>query len=68
MWPKSPKGGVSKMNKYEIMFIVRPDMEETEIKKVAKFVHEQNVRLSRQVAISVKVLQVEISCHRRFCW
>ncbi|MCM1323717.1 MAG: hypothetical protein NC218_06110 [Acetobacter sp.] len=32
----------------------------TEIKKVAKFVHEQNIRLSRQVAISVKVLQVEI--------
>ncbi len=32
----------------------------TEIKKVAKFVHEQNVRLSRQVAISVKVLQVEV--------
>ena len=31
-----------------------------EIKKVAKFVHEQNVRLSRQVAISVKVLQVEV--------
>ncbi len=32
----------------------------TEIKKVAKFVNEQNVRLSRQVAISVKVLQVEV--------
>lgn len=32
----------------------------TEIKKVAKFVHEQNVRLARQVAISVKVLQVEV--------
>lgn len=32
----------------------------TEIKKVAKFVHEQNIRLSRQVAISVKVLQVEV--------
>lgn len=32
----------------------------TEIKKVAKYVHEQNIRLSRQVAISVKVLQVEI--------
>lgn len=31
-----------------------------EIKKVAKFVHEQNIRLSRQVAISVKVLQVEV--------
>lgn len=32
----------------------------TEIKKVAKFVHEQNIRLARQVAISVKVLQVEV--------
>lgn len=32
----------------------------TEIKKVAKFVHEQNIRLARQVAISVKVLQVEL--------
>ena len=33
----------------------------TDIKKVAKFVNEQNVRLSRQVAISVKVLQVTLS-------
>lgn len=33
----------------------------TDIRKVAKFVNEQNVRLSRQVAISVKVLQVTIS-------
>ena len=33
----------------------------TDIKKVAKFVNEQNARLSRQVAISVKVLQVSIS-------
>ena len=32
----------------------------TEIKKVAKFINEQNNRLARQVAISVKVLQVEI--------
>ena len=31
-----------------------------DIKKVAKFINEQNVRLSRQVAISVKVLQVNI--------
>ena len=38
----------------------------TEIKKVAKFVHEQNVRLSRQVAISVKVLQVEVNESRGF--
>lgn len=32
-----------------------------DIRKVAKFVNEQNIRLSRQVAISVKVLQVTIS-------
>lgn len=32
-----------------------------DIRKVAKFVNEQNVRLSRQVAISVKVLQVTIN-------
>lgn len=32
-----------------------------EIKKVAKYVNEQNARLSRQVAISVKVLQVSVS-------
>lgn len=33
----------------------------TDIKKVAKYVNEQNRRLSRQVAISVKVLQVSIT-------
>lgn len=33
----------------------------TDIRKVAKFVNEQNARLSRQVAISVKVLQVNVS-------
>ena len=38
----------------------------TEIKKVAKYVHEQNIRLSRQVAISVKVLEVEIDENRGF--
>ena len=32
-----------------------------DIKKVAKFINEQNARLSRQVAISVKVLQVNVS-------
>lgn len=32
-----------------------------DIRKVAKFINEQNGRLSRQVAISVKVLQVTIS-------
>ena len=33
----------------------------TDIRKVAKFVNEQNIRMSRQVAISVKVLQVNVS-------
>lgn len=31
-----------------------------DIQKIAKYINEQNVRLSRQVAISVKVLQVSI--------
>ena len=31
-----------------------------DIKKVAKYINEQNARLSRQVAISVKVLQVSV--------
>ncbi len=31
-----------------------------DIKKIAKFINEQNARLSRQVAISIKVLQVSI--------
>ena len=32
-----------------------------EVKRIAKFINEQNARLSRQVAISVKVLQVTVS-------
>lgn len=32
-----------------------------DIKKVAKYINEQNIRLSRQVAISVKILQVSIT-------
>ena len=38
----------------------------TEIKKVAKYVNEQNIRLARQVAISVKVLQVNVTENRGF--
>lgn len=38
----------------------------TEIKKVAKYVHEQNIRLARQVAISIKVLEVEVDDTRGF--
>ena len=33
----------------------------TDIKKVSKFVNEQNARLSRQVAITVKVLQLTLT-------
>ncbi len=33
----------------------------TDIKKVGQYINEQNVRLSRQVAISVKVLQVSVA-------
>lgn len=32
-----------------------------DIKKVAKFINEQNIRFSRQVAISVKILQVTVT-------
>ncbi len=32
-----------------------------DIRKVAKYINEQNARLSRQVAISVKILQVSVS-------
>ena len=32
-WPSSPKGGV-KMNKYELIFIVKPDLEESQINGV----------------------------------
>ena len=33
----------------------------TDIKRIAKYINEQNARISKQVAISVKVLQVNIS-------
>ncbi len=33
----------------------------SDIKKVAKYVNEQNMRLSRQVAVSVKILQVSLT-------
>ncbi len=38
----------------------------TDIRKVAKFVNEQNARLAKQVAISVKVLQVNVSDNDTF--
>ena len=38
----------------------------TDIRKVAKYINEQNARLSRQVAISVKVLQVNITDNDTF--
>lgn len=37
-----------------------------DIKKVAKYVNEQNVRLGRQVAISVKVFQVNMTDGEKF--
>lgn len=33
----------------------------TDIKRVAKYINEQNARLSRQVAISVKIMQVSLT-------
>lgn len=33
----------------------------TDIRRVAKFVNEQNIRVSKQIAISVKVIQLNIS-------
>lgn len=38
----------------------------TDIKKVSKYINEQNARLSRQVAISVKVLQVSVTDTDRY--
>ncbi len=33
----------------------------TDIKRVAKYINEQNARLSRQVAISVKIMQISVT-------
>lgn len=53
------------MNKYEIMFIVRPDMEEVEIKKVAaemnKVLTDKNVKFLEEKAMGQKELAYEIN-------
>ena len=53
------------MNKYEIMFIVRPDMEETEIKKVAtemkKVLTDKKVNFLEEKAMGQKELAYEIN-------
>lgn len=50
--------GDSKLSIDSVNGIISLTATPAEIKKVAKFVNEQNARLSRQVAISVKVLQL----------
>ena len=52
------------MNKYEIMFIVRPDMEEAEIKKTAeeakKVLTEKNATIIEEKAMGQRELAYEI--------
>ena len=52
------------MNKYEIMFIVRPDMEETEIKKTAesmkKVLTEKNAKILEEKSMGQRELAYEI--------
>lgn len=53
------------MNKYEIMFIVRPDMEEAEIKKTAedmkKVLTDENSTIIEEKAMGQKELAYEIN-------
>ena len=53
------------MNKYEIMFIVRPDMEEAEIKKTAeeskKVLTEKNATIVEEKAMGQRELAYEIN-------
>ena len=52
------------MNKYEIMFIVRPDMEEAEIRKTAesmkKVLTDANAKVLEEKAMGQKELAYEI--------
>lgn len=52
------------MNKYEIMFIVRPDMEEAEIKKTAetmkKVLTDKNAKILEEKAMGQRELAYEI--------
>ena len=53
------------MNKYEIMFIVRPDMEEAEIKKTAdamkKVLTDEKAKISSEKAMGQRELAYEIN-------
>lgn len=53
------------MNKYEIMFIVKPDMEEAEIKKTAetmkKVLTDNNAKVLEEKAMGQRELAYEIS-------
>ena len=53
------------MNKYEIMFIVKPDMEEAEIKKTAetmkKVLTDNNAKVLEEKAMGQRDLAYEIS-------
>ena len=53
------------MNKYEIMFIVRPDMEEAEIKKTAenmkKVLTDAGAKVMEEKAMSQRELAYEIN-------
>ena len=52
------------MNKYEIMFIVRPDMEEAEIKKTAenmkKVLTEQKAKILEEKSMGQKNLLMKL--------
>ena len=56
------------MNKYEIMFIVRPDMEESEIKKTAedmkKVLTDENATIIEEKAMGQRELAYEINKFR----
>ena len=53
------------MNKYEIMFIVKPDMEEAEIKKIAeemkKGLTDKNAKIVEEKAMGQRELAYEIN-------
>lgn len=53
------------MNKYEVMFIVRPDMEEAEIKKTAedmkKVLTDKNAKVLEEKAMGQRELAYEIN-------
>ena len=63
---KSPKGGV-RMTKYEIMFIVNPNLEEKEIKGVAenmkKILEEQKASIKEEKEMGQKELAYTINKH-----